>query len=186
MNVFLSEKLHVCKKQINHKGVLTSNQVLYHNKASSIEKTHLAWIRREICTDQTQFTSENRPKTALNQYVFKYGFWCERQQGMDFSLEEALVWIMDLYFIQKWQFEIKCLDVSVSYKHITSLDINWCTGVMCELLVDYCDVFISGLDSHSDGTHSLQRIHWWASDGMLNISKSVPMKQQTVKIFIKL
>ncbi len=34
----------------------------------------------------------------------------------------------------------------------------------CGLLVDYCDVFISCLDSHSDGTHSLQRIHWWASD----------------------
>ncbi len=30
-----------------------------------------------------------------------------------------------------------------------------------------CDVFISCLDSHSDGTHSLQRIHWWASDVML-------------------
>ncbi len=30
----------------------------------------------------------------------------------------------------------------------------------CELLVDCCDVFISGLESHSDGTHSLQRIHW--------------------------
>ncbi len=35
------------------------------------------------------------------------------------------------------------------------------------------------LDSHSDGTHSLQRIHWWASDGMLNMLKSVPMKKQT-------
>ncbi len=31
----------------------------------------------------------------------------------------------------------------------------------CGLLVDYCEVFISCLDSHSDGTHSLQRIHWW-------------------------
>ncbi len=30
----------------------------------------------------------------------------------------------------------------------------------CGLLVDYCDVFISCLDSHSDGTHSLQSIHW--------------------------
>ncbi len=30
--------------------------------------------------------------------------------------------------------------------------------------MDYCDVFISCLDSHSDGTHSLQRIHWWASE----------------------
>ncbi len=45
--------------------------------------------------------------------------------------------------------------------------------------VDYCDVFISCLDSHSDGTHSLQRIHWWASNVMLNFSKSVLMKKQT-------
>ncbi len=28
------------------------------------------------------------------------------------------------------------------------------------------------LDSHSDGTHSLQRIHWWASDAMLHFYKS--------------
>ncbi len=27
------------------------------------------------------------------------------------------------------------------------------------------------LDSHSDGTHSQQRINWWASDAMLNFSK---------------
>ncbi len=47
---------------------------------------------------------------------------------------------------------------------------------LCGLLVDYCDVFISYLDSHSDGTHSLQRIHWWASDVMLLFSKSVQMK----------
>ncbi len=47
---------------------------------------------------------------------------------------------------------------------------NWC----------YCDVFISCLDSHSDGTHSLHRIHWWrVSDVMLHFSKSVPMKKQT-------
>ncbi len=44
--------------------------------------------------------------------------------------------------------------------------------------VDYYDVFISCLHSHSDGTHSLQRIHWWASDMMLNFSKSVLMKRQ--------
>ncbi len=53
----------------------------------------------------------------------------------------------------------------------------------CKLLhwsgVDYCDVSISCFDSHSDGTHSLQRIHWWASDAMLNFSRSVLMKKQT-------
>ncbi len=40
------------------------------------------------------------------------------------------------------------------------------------LLVDFCYVFISCLDSHTDGTHSLQKIHCWASDEMLNFSKS--------------
>ncbi len=50
----------------------------------------------------------------------------------------------------------------------------------CGLLVDYSSyVFISCLDSHSDGTHSLQRILWWASDVILNFSKSVSMNKQT-------
>ncbi len=40
------------------------------------------------------------------------------------------------------------------------------------------DAFISCLDVHSDGTHSLQRIHWWASDVMLHFSKSDLMKKQ--------
>ncbi len=32
--------------------------------------------------------------------------------------------------------------------------------------VDYCDVFISCLDSHSDGTHSLMSIHCWDTDAV--------------------
>ncbi len=35
-----------------------------------------------------------------------------------------------------------------------------------ELLMYYCDVFISCLNSHSDGTHSPQRIHF-----MIQVSK---------------
>ncbi len=50
------------------------------------------------------------------------------------------------------------------------------------LLVDYCDVFISCLDSHSDGTHSLQRIHWRACDVMLNFAKSVPTSTYQIAI----
>ncbi len=52
-----------------------------------------------------------------------------------------------------------------------SQNINWWSGV------DYCDVFISFLDSHSDGTHSLQRTNWWASDLVLHFSKSVLMEK---------
>ncbi len=43
-------------------------------------------------------------------------------------------------------------------------------------------VFISCLDSPSDGTHSLQRIYWWASDVMHNFSKICSDKKQPVYI----
>ncbi len=43
-------------------------------------------------------------KAALNKYVS--GFWCERQQGMNFELEEALLWIMDSYFGQNWKLKV--------------------------------------------------------------------------------
>ncbi len=43
--------------------------------------------------------------------------------------------------------------------------------------VYYCDVFISCLDSHSDGTHSLQSIHWWTSDAILHFSMCFDEKQ---------
>ncbi len=49
----------------------------------------------------------------------------------------------------------------------------------CEWFVDYWDVFfINCLDSHSNGTHSPQMIHWWESDAMLNFYKSVLLKKQ--------
>ncbi len=43
----------------------------------------------------------------------------------------------------------------------------------CGLLVHYCDVFIRCLNSHSDGTHSLQRTHWWASGAQWSISPNL-------------
>ncbi len=64
------------------------------------------------------------------------------------------IWMMDLFL--------------TNTQVLSSQDINWWTGVVWTT----CDVFISCLDSHSDGTHSLQRIHWWASDAMLHFSKS--------------
>ncbi len=47
---------------------------------------------------------------------------------------------------------------------LSSPDVNWWTGVVCIIVM-----FLS--DSHSDGTHSLQSIHCWTSDGMLHFSK---------------
>ncbi len=71
-----------------------------------------------------------------------------------FSLEEVLLWIMN----QKPWFK----------------DINWWTGVVWIIVM-----FLSADWTHSDGTHSLQRIHCWASDVKLNFSKSVLIKKQT-------
>ncbi len=46
------------------KDILTSNRCFWlkwvHNNTSS--RSHLIWIRREICTDQAQFTSKNSSK----------------------------------------------------------------------------------------------------------------------------
>ncbi len=50
--------------------------------------------------------------------------------------------------------------------------------------VDYCDIFISCLVSHSDGTHSLQSIHCWDTDAMLHFSKEFLMNIQTHQHYI--
>ncbi len=125
---------------------------------------------------------------------------------MTFSLEKAILWIEDVYFSRSNGF--KCLMIYLfSYKHAAfSLckTFNVWTGVVwttcrfylwttcglvitCGLLVDLwllvdylwtTDVFISCLNSHSDGTHSLQRIHWRASEIMLKFSKTVLRNKQ--------
>ncbi len=43
----------------------------------------------------------------------------------------------------------------------------WHGLYFCDLLVDYCDVFISCLDSHSDGTHSLNL--FWCRNKLIYI-----------------
>ncbi len=91
-----------------------------------------------------------------------YGLWTGILARRDKKVKRLLWWIC---FLQTYSF-------SVHKTLISGLE-------LCGLLVDYCDVFINCLDSHSDGTHSLQRIHWWTSDVMLNFSKCVSMKKQT-------
>ncbi len=145
---------------------------------SSLFISCLVWIRRETCTDQAPFKSQNSNKKICHRILI----W-EDNRRWTFLLEGVLLWIMDSYFGQKWQFEFKtpwwwiCFLQTCSFSlHRTSIDgLEW-----CGLLVDYCDVFISCLDSHSDGTHSLQRIHWWGSDVMLQFFKYVLMKNKLI------
>ncbi len=62
----------------------------------------------------------------------------------------AILWVEDLYFSQKQN-----IDVKNATRHFTRHYL-----MDSGLLVDYCDVSISCLDFHSDGTHSLQKTHW--------------------------
>ncbi len=103
-------------------------------------------------------------KTALNKYVC--GFWCERTTGDGcFHLRKRCYGFKPHILAGnklKTHWWWICFLQTCSFWLIKML---W-TGV-----VDYCNVFISCLDSHSDGTHSLQGIHWGGSDVMLNFSK---------------
>ncbi len=54
-----------------------------------------------------------------------------------FSLEEALLWIMDSYFSWKQWFEVKNLLMMDLFQLLASQDVNWWTGVVwisCGLL----------------------------------------------------
>ncbi len=79
------------------------------------------------------------------------------------QLKKATLWIQDSYFRLKQWMEVKNVLVMdlFNMQLFTSQDVNWWTRV----------VWITCADSHSDGTHSLERIHWWASDAMVNFSK---------------
>ncbi len=80
-------------------------------------------------------------KTVLNKYVG--GFWGER------TTYWALLWIMDLYFVQKWRFKVKTSYWYICFIqiHIFSLQhmtFNWWTGVVwitCGLLWCFYQLF---------------------------------------------
>ncbi len=86
-----------------------------------------------------------------------------------FTGENTILWILDPYFSQKQQFEVKNMDLIITNTQLfTSPDINWWTGVVwitCGLLLCFYQL---SFWRH----HSLQSIHWWASDVMLHFSKS--------------
>ncbi len=117
-----------------------------------------------LITSIFQSGDQERNIHRSNSPEYVCGFWCKRptRDGL-FPLDEAL-------FYRLWW---GCFLYIHSFSYPKMLD-DW-----LDWSVDYCDVFISCLDSHSDGPHSLQRIHCWTSVEMLNFSKSVPMKKQT-------
>ncbi len=75
---------------------------------------------------------------------------------------------MDIYTggrVMDYSFHILTSLNSLKLKHINNGFASYSFSLYKTLLldwshVDYCDVLISCLDSHSDGTHSLHWIHW--------------------------
>ncbi len=62
--------------------------------------------------------------------------------------------------VAKSNYELLMDLILTNMQLFASEDVTVIDGLeMCGLFVDYCNVFISCLDSHSDGTHSLQRTY---------------------------
>ncbi len=77
-------------------------------------------------------------KTVLNNMWLDFDVRDNRR--WTFSLEEALLWIMDSYFGQKQQIEVLMMDLF----HLSSQDVNWWTGVVwitCGLLWCFYQLF---------------------------------------------
>ncbi len=104
------------------------------------------------------FTSTKSPcpVVLLHQHFFRL-FWtvfaCKHGWSVHIShliqdtmTEKAIILIGGLHF--SWSNSLKLKMFLI----IDGLE-------FCQLLVDCCDVFISCVDSHSNGTHSLRRIH---------------------------
>ncbi len=117
--------------------------------------TEKVW--REICSNQAPFTTKTIQSSSKQIYLWMgNGFFHWR--------------IMDLLCLyhRLWNrsnaLKVKCLnDGFISHKLIFLLHKTLINGPESwGLLVDYCDVFISSLNSHSDGTHSHNRINWLA------------------------
>ncbi len=115
---------------------------------------------------------------TVTQNLFKQIHWFILMWKDNIHWRKCFYWLFTYILARSKTFVLKCLDddgfvLTSPHKALTDgLD-------CCGSLVDDCVVFISCLDSHSDGTHSLQSILWWATGVMLHFSTSVLMEKQT-------
>ncbi len=104
------------------------------HKSSIVGKRKWPNISKQICWWSLMWEDKTRDG-SFHWMKHYYGLW-----------PEVTVKTMDL-FLKTHSFSL----------HKTSQDINWWSEVKW-ITCGSC------LDSDSDGTHSLQRIHWWATD----------------------
>ncbi len=162
VNILWSEKLVFLRNKSIIKMFLTSN-CCFRVKYESIIHNIVKVVSSESGEKYAQIKHRLQAKTVQNcftQICWVILMW-EDIRGWTFSLKEALYELWTCILIRSDGLKLKCLNEGfVSYKHSFFLHKMLTDGLdLCGLLVDYCDVFISCLDSHSDGTHSLQSIH---------------------------
>ncbi len=124
-------------------------------------------------------------KTVIDKYV--NWFWCERTTAdiiFHWSKRYNALWagiLARMDSLKLIKFKVKLVFFYLFFLSCSFLIHKMLIDglELCGLLVDYCVVFISSLDSHSDGTHSMQSINWWESDVMPHFSKSFVIKKQT-------
>ncbi len=134
---------------------------------TALTSNHCSWLKYEFSLSIILYSPVTRLKIcnhrliSENKYVGE--FWCERTTGVDLFTGGSVIMHYGLIFLSRSEnLKLKCLDGFVSYKHASfCFPRHYIYGQESYgLLADYCDIFSSRLNSHSDGTHSLQTIHW--------------------------
>ncbi len=121
-------------------------------------KSVLFWIRREICI---RSSTVYKPKQLSTNMWLDFGVRDNRR--WTFSLEEALLWIMDSYLSKKPCIEVKNILMMDLFHLLSSHDVNWWTGVVwitCGLLWCFYQLFGLSFWRHPfTAEHPLLR-HW--------------------------
>ncbi len=181
---FVGTDLEKCSiKTLAHQWILCNKWVLSELESKQLKKTlqyyttsHVKW--KAAClsvTSKYQSVIHNTSSSAI--LACKQCLICayfSRFKRDEFFMGESN--IMDKVHIfrrKQW-----CLKLKTSLWWIWFLQKHSFNWIMNWSSVD-CYIFIKCLNSHSNGTHSLQISHWSATDGMLNFSKSILMKKQT-------
>ncbi len=160
-------RVQTADKNINSPQVTTSlqyiswhlNQLKYkssiHNTVSSVEKSF--WLNQE--------RNMHRSSTVYKPKQFKTNmsvdFDVRGKQEMDFFTEGSVNGDYWLIFGQKWQLKCHWLICFLQTRSFLLHFKMFTDGLEWSGLLWFLSAVWTG------GTHSLQRIHWWASDVML-------------------
>ncbi len=129
---------------------------IIHNN-SCTEKVFCSESGEKSASDQAPYTSQNSSQQICGWILVR------DNRRWTFSLEEALLWIMDSYLSKKPCIEVKNILMMDLFHLLSSHDVNWWTGVVwitCGLLWCFYQLFGLSFWRHPfTAEHPLLR-HW--------------------------